>query len=159
MDGTGDLQGVGRSSAPAHADLRSLALEVAGDTATITIGFAGPAPEQGEGDDILNVATYHDVTGDGSVDYEIWASLTADGWGTSWYDVRNGTARFAADDDVDVDVVDGAVVLTFPPGHLGGARSGRWLASSEWGSVATISSGTSTTDDAPDDRSGRTWPD
>lgn len=157
-DGTGDLQGLESGRAPDHADLRRVVLEQGPSTGRITITFAGPAPEATEGDHVLNVATYHDVTGDGRVDYEIWASLTSDGWGTAWYDLREGTARFAADDDVDVAVVDGDVVLTFPAGHLDHARSGQWLASSEWGTSMTISSGTSATDDAPDDRSGRPWP-
>lgn len=157
-DATGDLQGLEGGRAPPHADLRRVVLEQGPSTGTITIAFAGPAPEAAEGDHILNVATYHDVTGDGRVDYEIWASLTSDGWGTAWYDLREGTARYAADDDVEVAVVDGDVVLTFPAGHLDHARSGQWLASSEWGTSVTISSGTSATDDAPDDRAGRPWP-
>lgn len=157
-DGTDDLSGLQSGQAPEYADLREVTLTMGGAQGRITLGFAGPAPEAGEGDEILNVATYHDVTGDGNVDYEIWASLTADGWGTSWYDIRNGTARFAAEDDVEVEVVDGVVVLTFPPSHLDDARSGRWLASSEWGTALSMSSGTSATDDAPDDRSGTAWP-
>ena len=157
-DGTGDLEGLNRSNAPGYADLRAVRLEMAGDRGTIRVDFAAPAPEAGEGDEIVNVATYHDVTGDGNVDYEIWASLTSDGWGTSWYDLRNGTARFAADDDVDVEIEDGTLVLTFPASHLDGARSGQWLASSEWGTSLAMSAGTTVTDDAPDDRSGRRWP-
>lgn len=159
VDGTGDLRGLEAARAPGHADLREVVLTMGPDQGRITIAFADPAPEQGEGDEILNVATYHDVTGDGRVDYELWASMTANGWGTSWFDLRNGTARYAADDDVDVEVVDGVVVLTFPPSHLDDARSGQWLASSEWGTALSIGSGTSATDDVPDDRSGAAWPD
>lgn len=157
-DGTGDLRGLAAARAPDHADLRQLDLVVGTQEAQIRIAFAAPAPESAEGDSILNVATYHDVTGDGHIDYEIWASLTSDGWGTSWFDIREGTARFAADDDVEVEVVDGALLLTFPPSHLGGARSGRWLASSEWGTVVDMSAGASAKDDAPDDRTGQAWP-
>lgn len=158
-DATGDLRGLEAARAPGHADLREVVLTMGADEGRITIAFADPAPEAGEDDEILNVATYHDVTGDGQVDYEIWASMTANGWGTSWFDLRAGTARYAADDDVDVEVVDGVVVLTFPPSHLDDTRSGQWLASSEWGTAVTISSGTSAIDDAPDDRSGAAWPD
>lgn len=157
-DGTDDMRGLRASGAPDHADLRELALQVDDSEARIRIAFAGAVPEAADGDDILNVATYHDVTGDGQIDYEIWASLTSDGWGTSWFDIRRGTARFAAEDDVDVEVVDGVLVLRFPPSHLGGARSGRWLASSEWGTGLEMSTGASATDDAPDDRSGEPWP-
>lgn len=158
FDGTGDMEGLQAGQAPDHADLRELTLHMGAEEGRITLAFAAPAPEAADGDQILNVATYHDVSGDGNVDYEIWASLTSEGWGTSWYDLRAGTARFAAEDEVDVEVVDGVVVLTFPPSHLDDARSGRWLASSEWGTALTMSSGTSATDDAPDDRSGAAWP-
>lgn len=157
-DGTGDLDGLGANRAPAHADLRRVTLELTDTEGRIVVEFAGPAPENGEGDEIVNVATYHDVTGDGAVDYEIWASLTVDGWGTAWYDIRNGTARFASEDDVAVDVVEGTLVLTFPSSHLGDATSGQWLASSEWGTPLTIGTSTAVTDDAPDDRAGRAWP-
>lgn len=159
VDGTGDLRGLESSRAPGYADLREVVLTMRPDRGRIAISFAEPAPDAGEDDEILNVATYHDVTGDGKVDYEIWASMTANGWGTSWFDLRTGTARYAADDDVEVEVVDGVVVLTFPSSHLDGARSGRWLASSEWGTGLSISSGTSAVDDVPDDRSGAAWPD
>lgn len=159
VDGTGDLRGLEASRAPGYADLREVVLTMRPDRGRITIAFAAPAPDAGEDDEILNVATYHDVTGDGQVDYEIWASMTANGWGTSWFDLRAGTARYAADDDVEVEVVDGVVVLTFPSSHLDGARSGQWLASSEWGTGLSISSGTSAVDDVPDDRSGAAWPD
>lgn len=157
-DGTGDMDGLHRSRAPGHADLRAVALEMGPENGTIHIEFAAPAPEHGAGDEIVNVATYHDVTGDGRVDYEVWASLTSEGWGTSWFDLRAGTARFAADDDVEVAVESGALVLTFPSSHLDGARTGQWLASSEWGTGLMMSTGTTVTDDAPDDRSGRRWP-
>lgn len=157
-DDTEDLRGLAATRAPEHADLRDLELVVDHDQAQIRIAFAAPAPESADDDSILNIATYHDVTGDGRIDYEIWTSLTADGWGTSWFDIREGTARYAADDDVEVEVVDGVVVLTFSPNHLGGARSGRWLASSEWGSAVDMRAGASAEDDAPDERTGQPWP-
>ena len=158
-DGTDDLDGLNRSQAPGYADLRAATLEMGSDRGAIRIEFASAAPEQGSDDEILNVATYHDVTGDGSVDYEIWASLTADGWGTSWYDLRAGTVRFAAEDEVDVAVDAGVLELTFPVTHLDGARSGQWLASTEWTTALMRTTGATVTDDAPDDRSGRRWPD
>lgn len=157
-DASGDLRGLGASQAPDHADLTQALLVRQGDRGTIRITFAGPAPESGEGEEILNVATYHDVTGDGRIDREIWASLTADGWGTSWHDLRTGESRYAADDEVEVAIEQGELVLTFPFSALADATASRWMAATQWGTGATLMAGDGVRDDAPDDRQGRRWP-
>ncbi len=157
-DDTGDLRGLGASQAPDHADLAQALLVRRGDRGTIRITFAAPAPESGDGDEILNVATYHDVTGDGRIDREIWASLTADGWGTSWHDLRTGESRYAADDDVEVAIEQGELVLTFPFTALADATTSRWMVATQWGTATTLMAGDGVRDDAPDDRRGRRWP-
>lgn len=157
-DDAGDLRGLGASQAPDHADLTEARLVRRGDRGTIRITFAGPAPESGDGDEILNVATYHDITGDGRIDREIWASLTADGWGTSWHDLRTGESRYAADDDVEVAIEQGQLVLTFPFSALAGATTSRWMVATQWGTGTTLMAGDGVRDDAPDDRQGRRWP-
>lgn len=157
-DNSGDLRGLSASQAPDHADLTQAVLVRRGDRGTIRITFAAPAPERGDGDEILNVATYHDVTGDGRIDHEIWASLTADGWGTSWHDLRTGESRYAADDDVEVAIEQGELVLTFPFSALADATTSRWMVATQWGTGTTLMAGDGVRDDAPDDRRGRRWP-
>lgn len=157
-DASGDLRGLAASQAPDHADLTQARLVRQGDRGTIRITFAGPAPESGDGDEILNVATYHDVTGDGRIDREIWASLTANGWGTSWHDLRAGESRYAAEDDVEVAIEQGELVLTFPFSALADATTSRWMVATQWGTGTTLMAGDGVRDDAPDDRQGRRWP-
>lgn len=157
-DDTGDLRGLGASQAPDHADLAQALLVRQEDRGTIRITFAGPAPERGDDDEILNVATYHDVTGDGRIDREIWASLTADGWGTSWHDLRTGESRYAANDDVEVAIEQGELVLTFPFSALADVTTSRWMVATQWGTGTTLMAGDGVRDDAPDDRRGRRWP-
>jgi hypothetical protein len=156
-DGTNDLDGEGASDAPDWADLRRATLLREDEQVTITIEFAQPAPEFGRDNEIVNIATYHDITGDGHVDFEIWASLTADGWGTSYWDNQDGTVQYAAEDDVDIAVEGGDLVLTFPPGHLDNATVGRWQVSLEYVGQTLVFQRLAG-DEAPDDRNGAWWP-
>lgn len=154
-DPVGDVTGFG---SPDWADLRGARLVGNGPTFTLTHVLAGPAPREGDGQETMNIATFFDVDGDGNIDYEIWANLSPEGWGTSYFDERQGTARYAADDDVDVEVVDTSVQLRFPVSHLGEAPSFRWSIASEYGPYEAIGTDAMARDYLPDDRSGRPFP-
>lgn len=154
-DPAGDVTGVG---SPDWADLRGARLIRDGTTFTLTHVLVGSAPRQGDGQNTMNIATFFDIDGDGTIDYEIWANLSPNGWGTSYFDEREGTARYAADDDVDVEVVDGDVQLRFPTSHLADAPSFRWSIASEYGPYQAIGTDAMARDYLPDDRSGRPFP-
>lgn len=155
-DPPGDVTGL---DPPDWADLRRARL-VGDDSTFILTHTADDAfPDQGDGTDTMNIATFFDVDGDGAIDYEIWVNLSPEGWGTSYFDEREGTARYAAEDDVDVEVVDGDVVLRFPASHLAQAPSFRWSIASEYGPYEAIGTDAMARDYLPDDRSGRPFPD
>lgn len=154
-DPAGDVTGVG---SPDWADLWGARLVRDGTTFTLTHVLVGSAPDQGDGQNTMNIATFFDIDGDGTIDYEIWANLSPDGWGTSYFDEREGTARYAADDDVDVEVVDGDVQLRFPTSHLADTPSFRWSIASEYGPYQAIGTDAMARDYLPDDRSGRPFP-
>lgn len=154
-DPAGDVTGL---SPPDWADLRSAEIVRQGTTFTLTHTADGAFPEQGDGTNTMNIATFFDVDGDGNVDYEVWANLSPEGWGTSYFDEREGTARYAADDDVDVEVVESAVQLRFPTTHLAEAPSFRWSIASEYGPYEAIGTDAMARDYLPDDRSGQPFP-
>lgn len=155
-DSAGDVTGL---TSPGWADLRSAELARANSGFTLTHEANEAFPEQGDGTNTMNIATFVDIDGDGDIDYEIWANLSPEGWGTSYFDEREGTARYAADDSVDVEVVDGDVVLRFPASHLAQAPSFRWSIASEYGPYEAIGTDAMARDYLPDDRSGRPFPD
>lgn len=155
-DSAGDVTGL---TSPGWADLRSAELARANSGFTLTHEANEAFPEQGHGTNTMNIATFVDIDGDGDIDYEIWANLSPEGWGTSYFDEREGTARYAADDSVDVEVVDGDVVLRFPASHLAQAPSFRWSIASEYGPYEAIGTDAMARDYLPDDRSGRPFPD
>jgi hypothetical protein len=69
-DPTGDTSRPALGRAPAYADLVAGAIRSTAAEVTITVELA--APPQVERDTTLNVASFHDLTGDGHVDLEVW---------------------------------------------------------------------------------------
>lgn len=155
-DDAGDGTAVPPSSPPDHADLVGSELRRDGGTFTLTHALRGGAPGEGDGEHTMNIATFVEVAGDRSVDYEIWANLSPNGWGTAYFDRVRGKAIYAADDGVAVSVTDEGLRLTFPASHLGGAERFRWSVASEWGRYEAIGTDAAARDYAPDDRTG--WP-
>lgn len=149
-DPRGDVAGT-LEDAPAYADIVTARLTRTGNRFELRIGFAELVPQrQPDEDRVLNVASFYDIDGDGSVDYEVWASLADDGWGPSYRDNVEGRAAFMDDSGVRVAASGHDLVFTFPASHLADARSLQWATGSEWGSLEAIATGTAAYEHAPD---------
>jgi len=136
---------------PDWADLETIRIQRDDATMTLAIGLSGGAPETAPNDThTMNIATFFDVDGDGFIDYEIWANVNDSGWGTAYYDNVEGKAEFADQDDIEVEVVDAAVVMTFPANKLASAERFRFATASEYGRYETIGTDLMARDDAPD---------
>lgn len=137
---------------PDWADLETVTVERDGDRMQLTIGLTGGAPDAAPDDQhTMNIATFFDVDGDGHLDYEIWANVSTSGWGTSYFDNVEGRALFADEDGIDIEVVDGTVVMTFDASKIASAERFRFATSSEYGRYETIGTELMARDDAPDD--------
>lgn len=145
-DPTGDVRGT-LTGAPAYADLTGATL-TRGDVFEVRVAFAGTVPQRQSDDRIVQVATFYDLDGDGETDYEVWASLADDGWGTS-YRTPDG-ARFGSDSAVRARPEGSDLVLTFPLSHLEGATTLAWAVGAQWGTLEQVASGTTSKDNAPD---------
>lgn len=148
-DATGDLS-ASTESAPASADIVGVVVDRTGDRVEVRTTFAGPVPTRQTSSKGMNVASFYDVDGNGYVDYEIWASLADDGWGTGYLDDRRNEASFGAETGIKVTVRGDTLVVTFPWDRIGSAREFRWQAASEWGSYESMAASTSARDRAPD---------
>ncbi|MPZ00366.1 MAG: hypothetical protein GEU97_20770 [Actinophytocola sp.] len=149
-DATGDVEWTVQRP-PEYTDIATATLTRASDGYTLRLRFAAEVPQRQQDDDrTMNVASFFDVTGDGEIDYEIWANLADNGWGPSYRDRRHSEARFMADSDVQVAARGRSLVLRFPLGHLAGARTFQWATASEWGSYETIATAAAARDYAPD---------
>jgi hypothetical protein len=149
-DPVGDLS---RSleGAPASADIVSVTLRRSGSTVEVRTRFAAAVPTRQDGAKSMNVASFYDVDDNGIVDYEVWASLADDGWGTGHLDRRKERASFGPGTGIEVRVEGDTLVTAFPVERIGGADVFRWSAASEWGSFESMAASTSARDYAPDD--------
>lgn len=158
-DPTGDVRpGTPLQDPPRSVDLTGLTLTRDPTGYEVRVDLAGPAPQRRESERITNIATFYDVDGDGELDYQVYATSTDDGWGSAYFDHVRGGSAYADDDGVDVTVEDGAVVIRFPLGHLGGAEWLQWSAATQWGTFEELETGTEARDRAPDDGRGIVWP-
>jgi hypothetical protein len=149
-DPAGDLS---RSleGAPASADIVEVTLRRSGSTVEVRTKFAAAVPTRQSGAKGMNVASFYDVDDNGIVDYEVWASLADDGWGTGHLDRREERASFGPATGIEVSVEGDTLVTTFPLDRIGGADVFRWSAASEWGSFESMAASTSARDYAPDE--------
>ena len=145
-DPTGDVRGT-LTGAPAYADLTGAALTRA-DSFEVRMSFAGAVPQRQTDDRIVQVATFYDLDGDGETDYEVWASLADNGWGTS-YRTPDG-ARFGEDSGARAAPEGDDLVITFPLTHLQRAEKMAWAVGAQWGTLEQVASGTTSKDNAPD---------
>lgn len=145
----GDL-GPSAQGAPAFADIVAVRLSRQGDLVEVRTTFAGQVPRRQTGSKGMNVASFFDVDGNGMVDYEIWASLADNGWGTGYRDDRRNKASFGLDTGIEVSVKGDTLVTRFRDDRIGGADGFRWSAASEWGSYQSMAASTSARDYAPD---------
>jgi len=145
-DPTGDVRGT-LTGAPSYADLTGAEL-TRGAAFEVRVSFAGAVPQRQTDDRIVQVATFYDLDGDGQTDYEVWASLADDGWGTS-YRTPDG-ARYGDASGARARPEGNDLVLTFPLTHLERAGSTAWAVGAQWGTLEQVASGTTSKDNAPD---------
>lgn len=135
--------------APGSADIVAVQLDRTGDTVEVRHTFAGPVPARMESDKGMNVASFYDVDGNGIVDYEVWASLADNGWGTGHLDRRERESSFGPSTGIEVSVQGDTLVTRFPLARIGGVERFRWSTASEWGSFESMAASTSARDHAP----------
>ena len=157
-DKTGDLT-TSLDPPPAYADLvgATLTKRPEGFELRVALG-GGSAPSTIDEDHTMNVASFYDVDGDGSIDFEVWANLASTGWGASYFDNKGGRSTFQQASGVTVGAEGGDVVLRFPLSHLGYAERFRWSIASEWGRYEVLGSPATARDDAPDNDGAARFP-
>ena len=149
-DPTGDLT-VSVDRPPRYADLAGATLSRSAAGFELRVRLADKAPASGTKERTMNVASFYDVSGDGTIDYEVWLNLAAHGWGGAYFDrTRPRGNRFGDQAGVTIEVVGNEVVARFPLAHLGGAERFRWSVASEWGRYEVIGTAAAARDDAPD---------
>jgi len=151
-DPSGDLSR-GLEGAPAFADIVAVKVDRSGGTVTVRTTFAAAVPTKQTDNKGMNVASFYDVDDNGVIDYEVWASLADDGWGTGHLDRREEKAGFGPSTGIEVTVEGDTLVTRFPVDRIGGAEVFRWSAASEWGSYESMAASTTARDYAPDEGS------
>ena len=143
-DARGDVAG----SAPGYVDLTGATLRRDGNRFRLAVTSAAGLPSRSTGDTTMNVVTFFDLDGDGQVDYEVWATLSDNGWSSSYRTPRGG--KFGSRSGVDVSASANVLTLGFPVSHLEGDRAFRWTVGSEHGSFGQVAAGATAKDYAPD---------
>lgn len=126
----------------------------AGFELRVRVAGGGAPSSSGSDGHTMNVASFYDVDGDGSIDYEVWANIAESGWGGSHFDNGAGTGAYLEDSGVAIRTDGDEVVITFPHAHLNDARSFRWSVASEWGRYEAIGTPSAVRDQAPDGGGG-----
>jgi hypothetical protein len=149
-DPAGDLSR-GLDGAPNFADVVAVQLSRGDGVVEVRTIFAGTVPTRQRDDNGMNVASFYDVDDNGVIDYEIWASLADNGWGTGHLDRREEKASFGPATGIEVSVDGNTLVTRFPAERIGGAADFHWSAASEWGSFESMAASTTARDYAPDE--------
>jgi hypothetical protein len=146
--------------APAWADLVGASLTRTAGGFELRIRSRGGAPAtSGDDDHTMNVASFYDVDGDGSIDYEIWLNVASGGWGASYFDdTGGGHGGYQERSGVTVAPEGTDLVARFPLTHLAGATHFRWSLASEWGRYEVIGTDAAARDDLPDGDQPATFP-
>lgn len=143
---------------PAWADIVGATVARSASAYEVRIALGGPVPSTYERERTINVASFFDVDGDGSVDYEVWANLASGGWGGSYFDnTRPRGGRFN-DESLVITPVGSELVVAFPVTHLASARTFQWAVGTEWGRYETLGTAASARDEAPDDDGAAVFP-
>ena len=143
-DPTGDVSGI---EPPDWSDLVAAELRREATGWTLVLGMAGTVPAGTTGDRVLDLTLWVDRDGDGAVDDEVLAQLGEDGWTTAYRDPDR--ARYGPGSGVEARSDGSEVVVTMPPGHLGGVERLQWAVSAELGTLTAMTTGTASRDAAP----------
>ena len=159
VDPQGDLTPSPDDPPPPWADLvgGTLIRRGSGFELRVRLG-GGTAPATTDRSHTMNIASFYDVDGDGTTDYQVWANVAAGGWGGSWRDERRDMSRFMEQSGVTIEVAGDEVVVRFPLSHVGGAERFRWSLASEWGRYTVLGTRSTAKDDAPDDNASARFP-
>lgn len=145
---------------PAWADLSAARLTRTADGFELRVRLRGGAPDNsGSESHTMNVASFYDVDGNGSIDYEVWLNVASGGWGASYFDNTGaGKGGFQEKSGVTVAPEGTELVARFPLTHLAGAERMRWSLASEWGRYEAIGTTAMVRDDLPDNDVPATFP-
>ncbi len=150
-DPRGDTTSPLLGSAPEWADLVGGSVERTGTgDVTLTVVLA-EEPEPPSDGTTMNVAAFHDLTGDGHIDLEVWANWSADGWFPSWRDNLDGAVAYGDDSGVEVRANGPELQLVVPAGRFGDTESWRWSMGLEWGRYEWLGTSSAAHDLAPDE--------
>lgn len=150
-DRQGDTTSPLLGSAPEWADLVGGSVERTGTgdiTLTLVLAAEPEPPREGT---TMNVAAFHDLTGDGDIDLEVWANWSADGWFPSWRDNLDGGAAYGDDTGIGVRADGPELHLVVPAERFGDTTSWRWSMGLEWGRYAWLGTEAAAHDLAPDE--------
>ncbi|HEU5083435.1 MAG TPA: hypothetical protein VFU14_08855 [Acidimicrobiales bacterium] len=150
-DPVGDATGGLDEDPPAWTDLAGARLVRNGDAYGLSVRLGGgTVPQRAPAGRTMNVATFFDADGDGTVDFEIWANLGPEGWGAAYYDNTDRTGGFGEESNVTVVLRDQSLELIFPDILLDRAERFRFSLASEYGGLDVLGSDYARRDDAPD---------
>jgi hypothetical protein len=145
---------------PPWADLVGARLTRSAAGFELRVRLRGGAPAtSGDANHTMNVASFYDVDGNGSVDYEVWLNVASGGWGASYFDnTGGGKGGYQEKSGVTVAPEGGELVARFPLSHLAGATRFRWSLASEWGRYEVLGTTAAARDDLPDNDQPATFP-
>lgn len=150
-DPRGDTTSPLLGSAPDWADLSAGEVERT-DTGDVSLTIElVETPGEPEAGTTMNVASFHDLTGDGDIDLEVWLNHSREGWFPSWRDNRAGEAAFGDDTGLAVEVTGPTIEVVVPGDLVGRPTSWRWSLGLEWGRYEWLGSDDAAHDLAPDE--------
>lgn len=150
-DPRGDTTSPLLGSAPDWADLIAGEVERT-DTGDVTLTIElVETPGEPDAGTTMNVASFHDLTGDGDIDLEVWLNHSREGWFPSWRDNRDGEAAFGDDTGLAVEVTGPTIEVVVPGDLVGRPTSWRWSLGLEWGRYERLGSDDAAHDLAPDE--------
>jgi hypothetical protein len=143
---------------PTWADIVGGTLTRRADVYELRIRMGGTVPSTYDRDHTINVASFYDVDGNGSIDHEVWVNLASGGWGGSYFDnTKRGGSRIN-DDALAIQPQGDELVVTFPLEHLKSASRMQWALAMEWGRYDVIGTAAAARDDAPDNDGAAQFP-
>jgi hypothetical protein len=146
-DPSGDVKG-SLTGAPGYVDITGATVTRNNGGFELALDVAGAVPaRQTDPDRTMNAASFYDLDGDGTIDYEIWATLADNGWSGS-YRTPSG-ASYNDDSGVTATPRGHTLLIRFSLGHLDRATRFRWAVGAEWGTYTQIAAGTTAEDNAP----------
>lgn len=145
---------------PPWSDLSGARLTRTSEGFELRVRLRGGAPAtSGSEDHTMNIASFYEVDGDGTIDYEVWLNVSSGGWGASYFDnTGGGKGGFQEQSGVDVAPEGAEVVARFPLSHLLDADRFRWSLSSEWGRYEMVGTSAMVKDDLPDNDAPANFP-